>query len=63
MARDTDLAYPINGHGIGLGPLKGQTIQVAELDSEHGIFVESHDGTIKLFCTSSGIEIVRDRTD
>jgi hypothetical protein len=32
VARDLELAYPIDGHAIGIGPLSGQRIPVVEVD-------------------------------
>lgn len=32
VARDTELAYPINGRAVGIGPLAGHELSVAEID-------------------------------
>jgi hypothetical protein len=59
VARDRDLAYPVNGQGAGIGPISGQAIPVSELDSEHDICVASPCGRFELKCSSSDIEISR----
>ncbi|MBI2808245.1 MAG: hypothetical protein HYX68_24935 [Planctomycetes bacterium] len=33
VARDYDLAYPEHGEGIGIGPIAGERIAVAEISS------------------------------
>jgi hypothetical protein len=57
VARDYELAYPINGHGIGIGPIDAQIIAVKELDSEHDISVCNPAGNIVLNCSSDHIEV------
>ena len=62
VARDSELAYPVEGRAIGIGPIAGDSIRVAELNSEHPINVLSPDGRYELHCESSGISIVNKRT-
>ena len=57
VARDTTLAYPENGVAIGIGPIEGVNIAVAELDSEHDLSFTSRSGKITLHCESSGISV------
>ena len=58
VARNTELAYPEGGLGIGIGPIEGQSIPVTEMDSVTGnMRVVSGDGRIVLQCESSGIEV------
>jgi hypothetical protein len=58
LARDYALAYPVDGRAIGIGPIEGLSVVVAELDTEHDIYVTSPDGKMKLHCQSSSIEVV-----
>ena len=47
VARDSDLAYPENGHAIGIGPIEGVSIPVTEIDCNTGVLrFSSTDGTI-----------------
>ena len=58
VARDTELAYPEGGVGIGIGPIAGQAIPVIEMDFNAGTMrVVSPDGRIILECESSGIAV------
>lgn len=58
VARDTELAYPEHGIGIGIGPIDGQAIPVTEMDFDKGeMRVVSPDGRIVLECESSGIAV------
>jgi hypothetical protein len=58
VARDYDLAYPLNGLGVGIGPIGGQPIPVVEMDYEKGEFrIVSADGRFLLDCESSGIAV------
>jgi hypothetical protein len=58
LARDTRLAYPEAGVGIGIGPIEGERVLVEEMPFEIGYFsVISPDGRIKLKCESEGISI------
>lgn len=58
VARNTALAYPEHGVGIGIGPIDGQAIPVVEMDYEAGhMEVESPDGRIVLKGESSSIAV------
>jgi hypothetical protein len=58
LARNTDLAYPEGGIGVGIGPIDGQLIPVTEMNYDTGgMRVESSDGRIILECESSGIGV------
>ena len=56
LARDPELAYPIDGYGVGIGPIAGASIAVTEKDydtekltlsnSDGSLFLEYDDGTI-----------------
>ena len=58
VARNYDLAYPEAGQAIGIGPIEGESISVAELDSDHPISVTTPDGKLTLECTSSSIGLI-----
>ena len=59
VARSTELAYPLGGIGVGIGPIDGQTILVAEMNYETGkMQVVDPDGRFILECESSGISVV-----
>jgi hypothetical protein len=58
LARDRDVAYPTDNIGLGIGPIDGQAITIAELDSDHEIRLMSPDGAFELECESSGIALV-----
>lgn len=36
VARNTELAYPERGIGVGIGPIDGQCIRITEMDYESG---------------------------
>jgi hypothetical protein len=58
VARNTELAYPTGGLGVGIGPIEGQVIRVTEMDYESGhMRALSPDGRIVLECESSGIAV------
>lgn len=58
VARNTALAYPKDGIGIGIGPIDGQAIAITEMDYERGeMRVISPDGRIVLECEGSGISV------
>ncbi len=58
LARDTELAYPEAGVGVGIGPIAGQAIPITEMDFNVGAMrVVSPDGRIILECESSGIAV------
>jgi len=59
VARDAELAYPVNGIGVGIGPISGQAIPITEMDFDSGhMTLTSSDGRIVLECESSGIEVI-----
>lgn len=58
VARDIELAYPVSGIGIGIGPIKDQRIVVTEMPYEIGRFnIVSAEGRITLLCESDGISV------
>ena len=59
LARNTDLAYPLGGVGVGIGPIDGESIPVAEMNYDTGeMRVVDPGGRFVLECESSGIAIV-----
>ena len=45
VARDTELAYPEDGHAVGIGPMEGMAVPVAELNFDTGqLLFASPDG-------------------
>jgi hypothetical protein len=59
VARDTVLAYPVGGVGVGIGPIAGQVIPVTEMNYETGeMQVAGPGGRFVLECDSSGIAVV-----
>ena len=58
VARNTELAYPEAGVGVGIGPIDDQAIPVAEIDFDTGeMRLASPNGRIVLVCESSGIAV------
>lgn len=58
VARCTEPAYPVDGIGIGIGPIDGQAVAVTELDFESDFMrVSCSNRPIVLECESSGIEV------
>lgn len=57
VARDYEVVYPVNGVAVGIGPLAGQVIPVACLDSDHEVTLDSPCGRYRLHCESDGIRI------
>jgi hypothetical protein len=58
VARDTKLAYPKAGVGVGIGPIDGQAIPVTGMDFNTGeMHLVSPDCRIVLECESSGIAV------
>jgi hypothetical protein len=58
VARDIELVHPIDGVGVGIGPIAGQAIPVTEMNYDAGsMSVMSPDGRILLECESSGIAV------
>jgi len=55
VARDDAKAYPIKGFGIGIGPVDGDKIPVAEVDYDTGILeIKCPTGSFGL-CYQSGM--------
>ncbi len=62
LARDPEIAYPIDGYGVGIGPIAGASIAVTEKgydtekltlsNSDVSLFLKYDDGTI----TVSGVQ-------
>jgi hypothetical protein len=64
VARDKSLAYPKDGIGIGIGPIDGQRIPVAEMNYETGeMSITSPDCRFKLECESSGIAVFKSESE
>ena len=64
IARDTSPAYPENGKAIGIGPLQGQVIPVAERDeNREQINLMSPDGRFRVVGESDGITIIEMNTE
>jgi hypothetical protein len=60
VARNTELAYPQGGVGIGIGPIDGQPIPVIEMNQDTGeMRVVGPGGQFVLQCESSGIAVLR----
>ncbi|MHB1561623.1 MAG: hypothetical protein ACYC61_29590 [Isosphaeraceae bacterium] len=59
LARDTELAYPVGGVGVGIGPIDGESIPVVEMNHDRGeMRVVDPRGRFVLECESSGIAVV-----
>ncbi len=59
IARNTELAYPKAGVGVGIGPLEDQAIPVTEMDFDVGqMHMVSPNGRIVLECEASDIAVV-----
>lgn len=59
VARDTDLAYPVGGVGVGIGPIDGESIPVTEMNYDRGeMRVVDPCGRFVLECESSGIAVL-----
>lgn len=60
VARDYALAYPSDGHSIGIGPIDGAIIPVSEMcwDTVSERIITSPTGRFTLRCESSGIELL-----
>ncbi len=59
VARNTELAYPVGGAGVGIGPIDGQPIPVTEMNYDTGnMRVVGPGGRFVLECESSGIAVV-----
>ena len=58
IARDTALAYPVDGHAIGIGPIEGSSVPVTELDYSTGTLQwTSQDGLTKFVYEDGTIEV------
>jgi hypothetical protein len=58
VARDVELAYPVAGIGVGIGPIDGERIAVSEMPFDIGRFsLVSSNGRITLICESDGISV------
>jgi len=58
VARNDSLAYAEDGKGIGIGPIDGQTIFVAEMNFDTGrMQLHSPDRKILLNCEDGGIAV------
>lgn len=59
VARSTQLAYPANGIGVGIGPIDGEIISVTEMNYDTGeMRVTDPQGRFILECESSGIAVI-----
>ncbi len=59
VARSTELAYPVGGVGVGIGPIAGQAIPITEMNYDIGeMRVVGPGGRFILECESSGIAVV-----
>lgn len=59
VARDTELAYPVGGVGVGIGPIAGQPVPLTEMNYDTGeMRVVGPGGRFVLECASSGIAVV-----
>lgn len=60
VARDAALAYPENGHVVGIGPISGVRIPITELDYDTGrLSWSSPDGTLHFEYESGTIDITQ----
>ena len=58
VARDSELAYPEEGKGIGIGPIEGQLINVTGIDYDSGeLELTSPDGRWHLEYESGTISV------
>lgn len=49
VSRDRALAYPIDGHGIGIGPIAGVSVAVREIEWDtENLTLTSADGSVSL---------------
>jgi hypothetical protein len=59
VARDYALAYPEDGHGIGIGPIDGIRVPVAEMDYDtEKVSLSSPDGSITVEYESGTITVL-----
>jgi hypothetical protein len=58
VARNRDFAYPASGHGIGIGPIDGVSIEVTVMDFETDqLQVTTPDGRTRLDYESGTITV------
>lgn len=57
VARDPADHYPEDGRAIGIGPIEGQVIEVAEIDDESRLDILCPDGRSRLTYRSGTITI------
>jgi len=55
IARDTDLAYPVDGEAVGIGPLEGQTIPVKEIDYDTSTLTDTVVGPFVVSYTEGDV--------
>ena len=59
VSRDNEISYPENGVAIGIGPIEGQPIAVAEIDHQTGkLDLISRDQRFSLGYNEGMIEVV-----
>lgn len=59
LVRDSELAYPENGTGIGIVPINGETIPITEIDYDTGILQAiSRNGQFVLNSQEGAVEII-----
>ncbi len=59
VARDSALAYPDKGLGVGIGPIEGVVVTVTELDYDTGkLALTSPDGSASLKYESGTITVL-----
>ena len=57
IARDSALAYPVDGHAIGIGPLAGQTIPVREINYDTSRMTEAPVGAFVVSYEEGGVVV------
>lgn len=61
VARDPALAYPENGHGVGIGPIAGVLVPVTEMNYDtEDLALTSSDGSVSLEYDSGTITVSGD---
>jgi len=63
VARNPELAYPEDGKAVGIGPIAGEVITVAEMDKNERIALISPNGRIHLLYESGCITIEEEGTE
>ena len=60
VSRSYDLAYPVDGIALGIGPIEGEQVSITEMNYETGVVTAiSPDGRFALDCVSCGITVSR----